>query len=116
MDIDERDERDECESNVLLVDTINEEQLMDIDADGSTGNDSENDSIDASDPANNDSRDNNTTSHPVRHIKKASKPTRTELRKTKWYRFNQGHLQKYKWLRYNKENDTAYCSYPLCKA
>jgi len=98
MDIDER------ESNV----DINEQQLMDIDDDNS-----DNDSID--DHANNDSRDKNTTSPPIQPIKKVSTLSRTELRKSIWYRFKPAYLQKYKWLRFDKENNTAYCSFPLCR-
>lgn len=108
--IDERESNmdiDECESNV----DINEEQLMDIDVDDLDQKDG---SID--DLANNNSGDKNIINHPIRSVKKASKPTRNELRKTRWYRFDHAHLQKYKWLRFDKENDTAYCSYPLCKA
>jgi len=67
MDIDER------KSNV----DINEEQWMDIDVDDSNQKD---DVID--DPVNNDSKDKNISCHLIRPIKKASKPTRNELRKT----------------------------------
>jgi hypothetical protein len=101
MDIDER------ESNV----NINEEQWMDIDADDSSQKD---DLI--HDATNNDSGDKNTSSRPIRPVKKASKPTRSELRKTQWYRFNPVYLQKYKSLHFDKEKDVAYCSYPQCKA
>ena len=104
MDIDER------ESNV----DINEEQAqwMDIDADDSSQN--LDDLID--DPANNDSGDKNTSSHPIRPVKKASKSTRRELRQTQWYRFKRVYLEKYKWLQFDKEKDVAWCSYPACKA
>ena len=104
MDIDER------EPDV----DINELEEHWIDIDMIHGSDSGN-LID--DPANNDSGDEDTISHPIQpQVEKTSKPTRTELRNTIWYRFKKKHLQTFKWLRFDEQNHVAYCSYPHCKA
>jgi hypothetical protein len=99
---------------------INEEPWIDIDIDGSDSDNSIDDSGNSiDDPTNNDSGDEDTISPPIQpqpEVEKTSKPTRTELRNTIWYRFKKKHLRTYKWLRFDEQNHVAYCSYPHCKA